>query len=46
MSTGKAKGGGRTGSYGRREEGDERQPHPVLTPLTTKQAERLVKLSE
>lgn len=46
MSAGKAKGGRRNGNDRRREQTDGRQPHPVLTPLTTNQAERLVQLSE
>jgi hypothetical protein len=46
MSTGKAKNGRPSGSDPRREQTDKGQPHPVLTPLTTGQAERLVRLAE
>ncbi|WP_157630643.1 hypothetical protein [Kribbella catacumbae] len=48
MSAGKAKDGRRSGcgSRRRRKQLDGWQLHPVLSPLTTSQAERLVRLSE
>lgn len=48
MSTGRGKDSRQSGwgSYRRRNQTDTSQPHPVLLPLTTSQAERLVRLSE
>jgi hypothetical protein len=46
MSAGDDRGGPGSGGRRRRDEADGNQPHPVLTPLTMTQADRLVRLAE
>jgi hypothetical protein len=46
MSAGNKNRSGGCGGRRRRDETAEQQPHPVLTPLTVSQADRLVRLAE